>query len=85
MQITSDSLEAMGRRDENRMMLEVDRLARKIRQLLYDYKGRKFKKSPGQLRGGPGHPRGSQGVAQRQSLGSPGATLESPKGGHAAA
>jgi hypothetical protein len=46
MQITGDSLEAMGRRDENRMMLEVDRLARKIRQLLYDYKGRKFKKSP---------------------------------------
>ncbi len=42
MQITGDSLEAMGRKDENRMLLEVDRLARKIRQLLYDFRARKF-------------------------------------------
>ena len=46
MQITGDSLEAMVRKDENRMLLEVDRLARKIRQLLYDFRARKFKKSP---------------------------------------
>jgi hypothetical protein len=46
MQITGDSLEAMGRKDEKRMLLEVDRLARKIRQLLYDQKAKKFFKSP---------------------------------------
>ena len=49
MQITGDSIEAMSRRDENRMLLEVDRLARKIRRLLCEYQSRKFKKSPERL------------------------------------
>jgi hypothetical protein len=44
MQVTGNSLEAMGRKDGNRMLLEVDCLARKIRQVLYDHKAKKFLK-----------------------------------------
>ena len=46
MAITGDSIETMESKDEKRMLLEVDHLARKIRQLLTDHRGRKFKKSP---------------------------------------
>ena len=41
-QITGDNLETMGRSDKKRLLLEVDRLARKIRQLLYNKKAKKF-------------------------------------------
>jgi hypothetical protein len=49
MQVTGDSLEAMGRKDEKRMLLEVDNLARKIRRVMSDHKAKKFYKSPALL------------------------------------
>lgn len=44
--ITGDSIGTMESKDEKRLVLEVDHLARKIRQLLTDHKGRKFRRSP---------------------------------------